>query len=372
VEFDLHGLVGIRLIDASPADAARVAAQLGPLSAPLQREPDITLRFVNELQLTSPLRLLGLGDVGYTKDAFVVLRGKSKTPVRVQIPFESVGGRCEIICERGAPAVPFLIGIINLSVLARGGLPVHASAFRYRDTGVLVTGWSKGGKTELLLGALAHEASYVADEWVYFDAVRDLMFGIPEPVRVWDWQLKQLPAYRDRLGAAARLRLAALRHLAPLAAAASGNGHWRVAAWRRRLHALADLLERQRYVHLPPEVAFGATPDSLRERLDRVVLVGSHASPEITVERIAPEVLAARMALSLQEERADLVSCYRKFRFAFPEHSNPILDSACEVERTRLSRLLHDRECVALYHPYPPDIAGLFRAIQPFLHGTHL
>ena len=50
------------------------------------------------------LRTLGLDDAAYTDDAFLVLRGKHKSRARVRIPFEDVGGRCEITCEHGLAA----------------------------------------------------------------------------------------------------------------------------------------------------------------------------------------------------------------------------------------------------------------------------
>jgi hypothetical protein len=167
VDYDLHGLVGVRLLDAEPADARAVDRQLGPIRTPLEREPDITIRFVEELPVRGTVRLLGLDEAGYTEDAFLVLRGKHKTRARVQIRFEQIGGRCEITCESGLKAVPLLIPILNLTALAKGALPLHASAFEYEGTGILTTGWSKGGKTEALLTFMARGARYIGDEWVY-------------------------------------------------------------------------------------------------------------------------------------------------------------------------------------------------------------
>src|SRR5918997_82180 len=113
-DFDLHGIVGIRLVGASPGDERAVADQLGPIRTPgLDREPDIVIRFV------------------------------------------------------------------NLTALAKGALPLHAAAFTYRGTGVVVTGWAKGGKTETLLGFMAAGAEYVGDEWVYLDANGRHVHGIP-------------------------------------------------------------------------------------------------------------------------------------------------------------------------------------------------
>ena len=67
LDFDLHGLVGIRLLDATESDARSVSAQLGPIQAHLDRDPDIVVRFVDRLR-TGHVRLLGLDDAGFTDD----------------------------------------------------------------------------------------------------------------------------------------------------------------------------------------------------------------------------------------------------------------------------------------------------------------
>jgi len=141
VDYDLHGIVGVRLVDATPRDEAAVTRQLGPIHARLQRAPDIVIRFMDRLPPSSGLRLLGMEEAAFTDDAFLILRSKHKSRVRVQIPFDRIGSeRCEILCERGLAAVPLLIPIVNLTALARGALPLHASAFEYEGTGVLTTG----------------------------------------------------------------------------------------------------------------------------------------------------------------------------------------------------------------------------------------
>ncbi len=366
-DFDLHGLVGIRLLDAAPRDIERVTAQLGPIRAQLTRPPDITVRYVDELALASPMRFVGLHDAGFTEDAFLVLRGPHKTNIRVQIPFDAIGGPCEIVCEHGAPAVPHLIGIINLTVLARGGVALHASAVRYRGRGVLITGWAKGGKTETLLGCLGAGAEYIGDEWVYVEPEHQRMVGIPEPVRVWDWQLRQFPERWDRLPRGDRLRLSSLRRLARAAGAAGGAARGDVGSWRRTLTRMAHLLERQCYTFLPPYEALGAGRGAPSQTLDTVVLVVSHDAPEVVVRRVAPAEVARRMAFSLQEERHELISAYRKFRFAHPARHNSLLEVADDLERGRLVAALRGRECLALYHPYPPSIPQLVTALEPYL-----
>lgn len=366
-DYDLHGLVGIRVVDASPSDAAAVGAQLGPIAAPLSREPDIVIRFVDRLPLTAPLRLLGIDDAGYTDEAFVILRSKHKSPARVKIPFQAIGGRCEIVCDRGLAAVPLLIPIINLTALVGGVLPLHAAAFRYRGTGVLVTGWSKGGKTETLLGFAANGAEYIGDEWIYLSDDGQRMFGIPEPIRIWDWHLDELPDYRRRVGRGARARLAILRGVSDGLDRLSGDSSGAAGKRRRNLNRMSHLLKSQRHVDLSPERAFGLTGAPLKGNVDKVIFIASHDSPEIRIEAVAPEEVASRMAFSLQEERSELMAYYRKFRFAFPDECNPLIAAADQTEHERLASVLEGKECYAVYHPYPVSIPSLFEAIRPFV-----
>lgn len=368
-EYDLHGIIGIRLLDASPADLRAVASQLGPFEAPLSRPPNIVLRFVDRVSVAEPLRLIGVADAAFDDDVFLLLRGKHKSRVRVAIPFEKIGAGCEIECEHGAPAVPLLISIINLSVLAQGALPLHASAFRYAGKGVLVTGWSKGGKTETLLGFLANGAEYVGDEWIYLTDGGARMCGIPEPIRVWDWHLEELPAYSRRLAHAARLRLRALRYLNNGLATVAGSGGADAVRWKQVFRRLADFVDRQRYVHLAPRETFGTGFGALQSPLDKVVFVGLHASSAITTRPVSGKEVAARMAFSLQEERSSFMSYYRKYRFAFPGSRNSLIEAVDDVERDQLSRALENRECYEVLHPYPVSIPALFDATRPLIEA---
>jgi len=69
LDFDLHGIVGIRLIDPSPSDVAVVKRQLGLPEAGLDRDPDVVVRFVDEMQV-SGLRFAEFGRTGFTEDGF--------------------------------------------------------------------------------------------------------------------------------------------------------------------------------------------------------------------------------------------------------------------------------------------------------------
>lgn len=355
VDFDIHGLAGIRLIGASPADAATVRRQLGPLQAALDREPDIVIRFVDRLQTASGVRFLGLDEAGFTDDAFLILRSKHKSSARVEIDFTQIGKQTEIVCERGLPAVPLLIPILNLTLLARGILPLHASAFVHNGTGVVATGWSKGGKTETLLAFAARGADYVGDEWVYVSRDGTRVCGIPEPIRIWRWQLDQLPEYEALIGTRERTRLRALELLLKREGALRRVGGGRLPA----------LLRRQLHVDVDPQRLFGGVGE-LAAGFDRLFLLVSHDAPALTVEPIDPLEVARRMVFSLQHESLDFTAAHLKFRFAFPDAWNPLLAEAEEQQREALARTLAGKPAYVVHHPYPVSLSALFDAMSPY------
>ncbi len=365
VDFDLHGYVGIRLIDATHNEVTAVKRQLGPIDNPMDRDPDIIIRFVDALPTDSSLRLLDLDDVAYTDDAFYVLRGKHKSRTKVLIPFQDIGQRVEIVCERGLSAVPLLIDILNATALAKGLLPLHASAFNIGEVGVLATGWTKGGKTETLLGFMAHGANYVGDEWVYLTRDGQQMFGVPEPIRVWDWHLEYLPEYREMLGRGDRAKLRILKTFIQGTSQHSGNGSARNRLPSKMMGRIIPLLKRQMHVDWSPEDLFGRSSLSLAGKLDKVFFVVSHEAPHVVVEPIDPDEVARRMYFSLQEERDDFLSYYRKFRFAFPDRPNDFIEQTPELQRQHLTDALTGKEAYVVYHPYPVVIPDIYDAIRP-------
>jgi hypothetical protein len=361
VDFDLHGLAGVRLVGAAPSDVAAVERQLGPLRAELSREPDILVRFVDRLELSEPMRLLGVGDAGYTDEGFVVLRSRHKSKARVLMPLADVGAQPEIVCERGLAAVPLLIPVLNLTVLSNGALPLHAAAFEFEGAGIVATGWSKGGKTESLLAFAARGARYVADEWAYLSGDGRRVYGIPEPVRLWDWHLRQASEYRRRIGRGQRARLGALR------AAAATEGAARALRRGRRggaVDRVYSVLRNQLHVDAEPELLFGERQPSAS--FDRLFFLVTHDSPETVVEPIEPGNVARRMLFSLQYERQDFIGAYLKLRFAFPEARSPLIEDAERIERERLLQVFAGKPAYIVRHPYPTSLAGLHDAMRPY------
>jgi len=357
-DFDLHGIVGVRLLDAEPKQVAMVRRQLGPLEAPLQREPDITVRFVDSAT-SSPVTFVGVNDCGFNDDGFFVLRGAGAVGARALLPFGRIGAHPVIVCERSMPTVPHLLAIINLTAISKGVLPLHASAWTANGVGILVTGWAKGGKTESLLGSMARGAGYVGDEWVYLTEDGG-MHGLPEPIRLWSWHLRQLRNVLADRPRRERFRLTVWHHAAGVARRASSPGVPGAAFARRGL----PVVQRQAYLQIPPADLFGAENVHLHGRLDTALLVLSQDSPAYDVRPAEPGELSARMTASLTTERAQFLDHYHQFCFAFPEQRNPSVDGVEMAERDLLTNRLDRVPASTVLHPYPCDVAKLASVVD--------
>jgi hypothetical protein len=363
VDFDLHGIVGIRVLDARPTDVETLTRQIGPLRTPLARDPDITIRFVDELPESRPMTYANWPESAATEDAFYLLRGKDGVTARTRLPMDAIGDGCQVVCERRAGHVPHLLALVNLTALRRGVLPLHASAFTYRGVGVLATGWGKGGKTETLLAFAARGARYVGDEWVYLTPDGG-MHGVPEPIRLWNWHIDQLPSLRADLSSMTRARLRALAAVASSAAGLAARLRGMPASVLRRT---APVVRRQAFVQVPPARLFGEDALALHGRVDHVLFVASHDRDEVTIEPIAGASVAGHMLASLEEERGPFLQVYRQFRFLFPERRVDAIEQAAATERRLLERYLADRPAHVLRHPYPVDLESLVGPVEAAL-----
>jgi hypothetical protein len=377
VTLSLHGLITIAVRGGGRSEVAAVRRQLGPLPdapRPTPRdaspEPDVVVRFVDRLATVGSLRKLGL-DAAFDDEHFFVLRGRRKTSVRVQLPVEGLGsGPVEIVAERGLGAVPYLLPILNATLLGKGVLPIHASAFVQDGRGVLVTGWAKGGKSEALLAFADRGATYVGDEWVYVTPDGSSMGGLPEPMRLWDWQLAMVPRIRARVGLAGRARLGGAAGLAVTLGGASRLPVVRSSAPGDVARRMAAVVERQRSLQIPPARLFGSRVSSGLVPLDTVVLIESSSDPTATVKPVEPEEVAARTAATVRHELLDLDALALQHRYAFPARPQPFLDQLPERLERGLAAAFGGKRCLVVRHPYPPDIPALFDLIAPALEGS--
>lgn len=364
IDYDIHGLVGIRLLNPTESDAAAVDKQLGPMRAVLSREPDIVIRFERHLLLPD-LRYLGLY-TGFTDNGYYILKS-SKAPAKVRIPFDEIGcDRCEIVCESGLRSVPLLIAILNVTLLKKECVPLHASAFVYEGHGILVTGWSKGGKTEAMLSFTHHGAEYIGDEWVILSGDGEQMYGLPEPVTVWDWHMEYLPECRTKVSANKSRIIKGVRFLERIHNATQRSFLKKSFAIKMLKEAL-PALKRQMNVNIPPQKLFGSRMNGLMAKCERVFFIMSHVSADITIEPDEASQIAERMISSIEYEQLPIKEHYLSYKFAFPNLINPFLEQARERQYQLLSSALAGKDAYFVRHPYPVSLPELYEKMKTVL-----
>jgi hypothetical protein len=364
VDHDLHGLVRIRVHGASRRLSSAIADELGaPPRAP-SGEPDVTVRVVDELPGSGPLRLLGLHRAGFDDEHFYLLDARGR---RTRVDLAGLGGRDEIVCERGTDRVPLLIPTVGLHLLRTGHVLLHAAAFARQGRGVLVTGWQKGGKTETLLPFMAAGADYVADEWTIVAADPPGMYGCSGIARIWDWHFRQLPDFWARLEPQQRARLRAWRLYQRLHHALPGVDRLPGGAGRALRRLATDGAWRWQGVGpIDPAELFDGRVRRGRVPLDRVFLPVVGRDPDTRVTPLDAAEVAQRMVSSLAYERAALTTAYQEYRFAFPDRVNPLLEQARELELRLLTRALAGVPAYELRHPYPVWLHDLREAATPY------
>lgn len=362
---ELNDLVRIRLLGGSAADADRLFGHWSALQAAPEAEADLTVRLVDRLPLSGPLRLIGRDDAGFADGEFVLF---GRSGARASIPFDRLGGPCEIVCERRSGEVPLLGEILRLTLLARGVLPLHASAFVSSGAGVAVTGWADGSKTGTLLAFMARGARFVADDWVYVSEDGARLYGLPEPVTVKERYLRDVPEFRKRLSSGQRARLAALKTARNCVQA--GAGIFRGDSLNGRAAArLENAVDRRLAVTLQANEWFGPEMRVSSAPFRKLFLTLSCDAADVRVERAEPDEVAERVVFSLRQEQSELMSCYTKFRYAFPGACNPWIESSEAMQREVLKRALAGKETYVVTHPYPVSIPVLQKALAPFVEA---
>ncbi len=361
IDYDIHGIIGVRLLDPLDSDIRAIEKQISFPQTSLQREPDIIIRFVPRLD-TPALTYLGLY-AGYTSEGFYLLKS-SKKPCKVRIPFEHVGGKCEIVCQSGLRSVPLLIAILNLTFLGKGFLPLHASGFIYEGVGNVVTGWAKGGKTESLLSFSQHGAVYVSDEWTVFSADGERMFGLIEPIRLWNWHLSQIPRLQKKKSTRDKLVFGTINGLDGLYNLLEKIGLKSLFPVKV-LGEMLPALKRQLNIRIAPQELFEGRLQQ-QARPENVFLVMSHQKDTIEVEPIPAAEIAERMISSNEYEQIVLTEQYKAFRFAFPERKNELIENMHQIQLELLRKIFDGKPAYRVVHPYPVSFAALFKKMKPF------
>ncbi|PRY48115.1 hypothetical protein LY71_1101 [Geodermatophilus tzadiensis] len=363
-DHDVHGVLRVRLRGAPGHIREAVARELGSADPAPSGEPDITVTFTDELPPEGPLRLLGLRQAAFDDAHFYLLDGAGH---RARLDLSRLGDHFEVVCERGISHIPLLIPIVGLRLLLKDHVLLHAASFVHRGTGVLVTGWQKGGKTETMLPFMAAGADFVADEWTIVGGHEPTLSGVSGVARLWDWHLRQFPQYWPLIRPRARARLRLWRLYRRLYGLVPGLDRLPGRPGRRlRRLSMDGGADWQGVDQIYPPALFG---DRVRRRnvpVDRVFLPVVGQDDSIKVIPLAGEEVARRMVSSLAFERAALTTAYLQFRFAFPDRTSSLIDTAREREERVLERTLADVPAFELRHPYPVALRDLYEAAAPY------
>ncbi len=366
MEFDIHGVLGIRLVDPSPSDVAAVSTQLGPLQRPLLRAPDITLRFVRYLP-TPRLRHLGIKQNGFTDDAFFVF-GEGENGAKARIPFDQVGAPCEIVCESGLRSVPLLMPILGLTALAKGCVALHASAFVYNGVGVLVAGSAASGKTTTLLGFASRGAEFIGEDWVVLSGDGQKMCGLPRDIELSPSLLEIPPHVRRAIKPSKLWPYEGVRCLRRMQGILGGKRD--STFLQQALRKAMTAIQHRVALKVRPQDIFGSRVGSLIGKPEKLFLLISHEDPSVQVESTPPSEMARRLAHLGQHEQMRFNEHYLAFKFAFPEAENTFVEQSSTYQYGVLSRALMGKETYTVRHPYPLTFSALYEAIKPFCEST--
>ena len=353
LDIDVAGVLRIRLLDAGERQAMRVARQFGSEPAPTSGVPDLVVRYADRVG-GARLRLIGLHDAAWDDAGFYVLARHGRRDARARIPFEALEPGCEVVVERGYPGVPLLVQLVNALMLARDVLPLHAASVELGSRGVAAAGWSKGGKTEAMLGLLRRGAAMVADEWTYVDPDTRAIRGAPGLVRLQDWHLEQLADLRERVPSSALTSMRWARRLQSahrlIRRGLSG------VPGARHLQRAVRLLDEQRHVDVPAELVDGRRRATSEPTLGALLWVVSAEVGATEVRPIEVGPVAERMTFSHQHHRQGLLAAYYQYRFAFPERPSELMETLEARERRLLQAALSSVSAYEVLHPARPRI----------------
>jgi hypothetical protein len=369
-DYDLYGVVGIRVLDGREPDIGSLERQIGLDVKGLDRAPDLTIRYVDRLPLTSKITYLA-GDAAFAGNSFVLTAGRDRRPA-VQLPFAQLGSNCELMVVRGLPEIPLLIPILNLTAIRNGYLPVRASAFDYYGMGVLMAGESHGGRTGTLLAFMAQGASFVGDDWVLVHRDGRAMYGLPTPTHVEAAYLEALPQFRARLDKKTQRRIRAVKTMLALesrllpaqrspSALARGRARYRA--------SLAGMLS----VRVSPRRLFSSAACVGVGAPDLVFLARSVDSPGVSVKPVETKELVRRLVPLLDYEWTELDRTYALFRSAFPRRRNPLIEGKEKYLEAGLETALKEKQTYEIRYPTPAPVDEVFAVLEPLIlsHRSH-
>lgn len=360
VDFNFHGIVGLRLINPSEADVKVITRKFEQKPQALSSEPDIIITYKKNWQL-SDLTFIGLNTAGYYGQDFYIL-SNGREDVKVIIPFEDIGNKqLNIICESGSPDVPGLNHVLNLTMISKGFLPLHSTAFRYNGKGALVMGWAKGGKSESLFSFMKNGAQYVSDEVSIVSDDGKTILGLKVPICIWEWQFKEIPEFMPKAGLQKKMIFMLSHFIIKMQKIINS----------KMLGKILPLFKSQLNLKALPSKLFKDDKIIEKTSFDKIILAMSYDSENIIVEKISTDEVADRMLASQMYELEYFNQFYNIFKYAFPGKKNDFIENIKDTQQKLMYKLLIGKDAYVVKHPYPVSFKALFDKMKViFNDGT--
>ena len=376
IDYDFHGILGLRLVDPNLSFARWVGAELEPLGTSASSiDPDVSVARTSA-SVTSDAQF-NLGNAGDYQEC---VYSDSELWVRsdgefLSIPFEALGKRCEIRYTggfRARRAWRYVRPILQIGLLEKGSLAVHASSMIYRDKGILLAGWAESGKTEALLGFLMDGASMISDKWTIVSEHEDAIYSFPSRITMRDWVLKYLPEVTEILtpGQKRRLRIGGAMTALATRALQSARSLDSVAMVSEVLRPALDsgrtvTIDQSQLAGLGGgDVKFDSA--ATQAPFDKLFLLLPSDRRDVQVQPSSGAEVSPRLAECASYERRHLFGLYSKFKYAIPSAPPTALDDAKEREESMLQRVLATKEVYQVLAPFPCDPRAMQAAIAPF------
>lgn len=358
VDLEIHGVALVRLVNAPESLARRLQDRLAPvLTATKLDVPDIVVEFPTDFD-SENLHHIGQRFAAFSEHRFYVL-DRATGVTLAEIPFGSVGTETTVRCSRDASSVPLLFDLLRVVMLDKGWVSLHASAVMRGDTGVVLAGWPRGGKTGAMLALVDEGADFVGDEWIFLSGDGQTMLGLPTSVGVSDWQLASLPRLVPSPGLQRSLMFWFIYRLESVHRLLTDRGMTGTFVAKSLGKSLPYLRSQLKVSHSPQSL-FGRDTCVFKGEPEKLFHLIGHDRPEIVIERCEPDLIARRMAVANLYEQKKLFDYYQAFRFAFPESRSELLELSIDRHAEMLRAALADKETFLVSHPYggPLDRLG--------------
>ena len=248
---------------------------------------------------------------------------------------------------------------LQLSLVGRGAVAVHAAAVEVDGRAVLVAGWSESGKTETALALMERGARFLTDKWTVLGTDGQAS-AFPVNVGIRRWVLPYLPRLAAGLPRGARAQLAAAGTAAALTRPLRAR-RGRPAAVARRAVALAD---RAALTQAQLRAAYGQDDDPARRvALGATAVLTTIPGGEVACAPASPAWAAGRLARSAAVERRELLALFERRAYALPGEEDGLRERAVGAERQLLEDMLSTAPVFDVRAPFPCDPTVIAAAI---------